>query len=136
MKVEVFSHTADMGLLITARTLREAFQTSALALSSLLAQGRVWRRLKKFVELKKPDRESLFVNFLNEIIFLFEAQRFVLGEARILKLGKKSLKAELLGERFSLKRHKPGITVKAVTYHGLSISQKDGLWQIKVILDV
>jgi len=76
------------------------------------------------------------VNFLNEIIFLFDAQRFVLKDARILKLGKKSLRAELRGERFSSQRHQPGITVKAATYHGLSISREGGLWKIKVILDV
>jgi len=136
MKVEVLSHTADMGLLITARTLKEAFVASALAVSSLLVQGKVWRRSRRMIELKKPDRESLFVNFLNEIIFLFDAQRFAVGEVRISKLGRKNLRAELLGEHFSPKRHKPGISVKAATYYNLSISKEGRLWKTRVIFDV
>lgn len=136
MKVEIIPHTADMGLLITARTLKEAFQTSALAVSSLLVRGKVRCLSKRIVELKEPDRESLFVNFLNEIIFLFDAQRFAVGEIRISKLGKRSLKAELLGERFSLKRHTPGIPVKAATYYSLKIFKEGRFWKIRVIFDV
>ncbi len=136
MKVEVLSHTADMGLLITARTLKEAFVASALAVSSPLVQGKIWRRSRRMIELKKPDRESLLVNFLNEIIFLFDTQRFTIGEVRIFKLGRKSLKAELLGERFSQKRHKPGIAVKAATYYNLFVSKEGRHWKMRVIFDV
>jgi len=136
MEVKIIPHTADMGLEVQARTLKELFAGIALAVSSLLVKGKIQKRSVRTVELKEHDRESLLVNFLNEIVFLFEVQRFVAGEVRILKLGKKSLRAELSGERFSLKRHEPGTPVKAATYYDLALKKAGGFWRVRVIFDV
>lgn len=136
MKVEILPHAADMGLVISAKTLREAFKTSALAVSSLLVPSEPRPTSMRTIEVKAADRGSLLVNFLNEIIFLFEVHKFVISDVRISALGRKNLKAEIFGERFSPKRHQKGISVKAATYHKLEIKKEGRRWKIKVIFDV
>lgn len=134
--MEIFPHTADMGLLVSARTLREAFKTCALAVSSLLVSQNVRPLSKRIIEVSATDRESLLVNFLNEIVFLFEAHKFIPSEIKISRLGRKNLKAEIWGEKFSPKKHKQGISVKAATYHNLEIKKEGNKWKIKVIFDI
>lgn len=136
VKVEILPHTADMGLVISARTLRDAFRTSALAVSSLLVPKKARPLSKRLLEVKAPDRESLLVNFLNEIIFLFEARKFVLSDIRISKLGRKHLKGEIFGEHFSPRKHQQGTPVKAATYYNLEVKKEGNKWKIKVIFDI
>lgn len=134
---EVFNHTADIGLRARGKTLKEAFENAARGMFSLIVSPEEVKRAKKrIVEIKAKDRESLLVEWLNELLYLFEAEELVFADFKIDGWdSKRWLKANVYGERIDLKRHQIEAQIKACTYHMLKI-ERNKLWEIQIIFDV
>jgi SHS2 domain-containing protein len=82
------------------------------------------------VSIEAPDADALFVDWLSEILFLFEARRFVPKRTDVTFEGMR-LRASIDGitaESFE----QSGPAVKAITYHGLELSETEA----RVYLDV
>ena len=88
------------------------------------------------VAVESTDREALVVDWLNELLYRYEKDRFlpVVFQVSLDERGT-SLKARCLGEKVDPARHRINAVVKAATYHGLEVSH-DGRWEITVVLDV
>ena len=82
------------------------------------------------------DVESLTVDFLGELLRLFELQRFLIARVRVTACDRTSVSAELDGETYDPARHELDAEIKAVTYHQLTIGRQDDGWVGRVILDV
>jgi SHS2 domain-containing protein len=78
------------------------------------------------------DREALLVDWLNEILFLAEVERWVAVEFDILETSSERLKASARG----VPVEEPPTLVKAATFHGLAVEERDGGLQAEVIFDV
>jgi SHS2 domain-containing protein len=136
-----FDHTADIGVEISGRTKKELFANAASALFDILIENndsksktakRVQKR-QKTVTVEGSDVEDLLINFLREILYLFNGTGWVVEHCKIMECGNKKLVARLIGEPFSKKKH----SIKAVTYSGLSVEkQRSGGWKAMVIFDV
>lgn len=74
--------------------------------------------------------------WLNELLYLLDAQGFVPRRSRILSMTDTDLTAELRGERIDPSRHAVRRMVKAATYHELQVKQQDGQWEARVIVDL
>ena len=139
MTVEVFEHTADIGIRITAATLERLFAEAGRALMSLIIENSEAIELRQAVtiELEAENMEGLFVDWLRELIYRFEAGHLLLREFSIeLSDGHRRLCAECRGEPADWTRHQPGHEVKAVTYHQLRVAQTAAGWEAGVILDI
>jgi len=114
---------------VWASSREELFAEAGVALISVMgeAQGDPAR---EFVSIDASDDEALFVDWLSEILFLFEARRFVPTEVKITIEGTR-LDANIGGvtaERFD----QTGPAIKAVTFHGLELAETDA----RVYVDV
>ncbi|MBU1988259.1 MAG: archease [Nanoarchaeota archaeon] len=70
MKYTFLPHTADIKFKAYGKTLNQAFENAALAISKILAkENKVKTNITKDIELEGIDQKSLFYNFLEEIIF-------------------------------------------------------------------
>jgi SHS2 domain-containing protein len=129
-------HTADVGLSAWGDTLAEAFEHAARALVAVTYDPRTIRIREGrdvAVEADRPDR--LLVRFLNEIVYLIDAEGFVPLRARV-ELGEGSLTAQLRGRVADGARPKRrGSHVKAVTYHGLDIDPGPPV-RVRVVVDI
>ena len=93
------------------------------------------REVRSF-SVESHDRESLVVDWLNELIYQYEATGFLVKESRVtLTVGDSRLEAQCRGETADPARHHILMVVKAATYHGLAVSHQDQ-WCIRIILDV
>lgn len=130
-------HTADLAWRIRGATLAELFANAAGALVSTLTDRRTLRRRqRRDITVEAPDRESLLVDWLNRLLYLFDIEGFLGREFRVLSLTPQRLQAEAWGEPFDPARH-PGKTgVKAATYHHLEITPTADGWQATVVLDL
>lgn len=134
---EVINHTADVGIVAYGVELKQAFANAAVALFSLIADpNTVKENLYRDVEIFADDQESLLVQWLNELIYLFDVEHIVFNKFEISKLTKNQLQARCFGEKVELSRHKLKTGVKAATYHMLKINRDDTGYKIQVILDV
>ena len=88
------------------------------------------------VEIDAQDMNELVVEWLNELLFRYDAEGFLPREYSItVDEAHNSLAAFCQGERVDRDRHFLRTDVKAATHHNLKI-RHDGEWTIQVALDI
>ncbi len=139
-----FDHTADIGVEISGRTNKELFANAASALFDVLIENNdsknksaaKTQKRQRTVTVQGADLEDLLINFLRELLYLFNGVHWVVSHCKILESGNKMLKAQLTGEPYNNKKHSIKTEIKAVTYSGAQVVRiKDG-WRAKIIFDV
>ncbi len=147
MAWRILDHTADIGLVVEEKNLSRAFATAAEAMFRIMIDGELGSGEEREIHLEASDPGALLVDFLSELLFLFDTEGFVVSSADV-RVEKKdvrgkgvmgggekkwSLIAILRGEKFSRDRHAIAFEIKAVTYHMLDVSE-DG--RITVLFDI
>jgi len=131
---EFLSHTSEMQLLVHAATYPELFAEAghALGLLSLRDIPDVptgeWRE----IEVESADRVALLVDWLNELIFLAETERWVGIEFEVREMAARWIIARARG----VSVEEPPAVVKAATMHQARISHRDGAIEAEVLFDV
>jgi SHS2 domain-containing protein len=136
-KFELLEHTADVGVIATGDSLAEALAWAARGMFSVIVEPDSVVSVSSLeVSVSSPDQEALVVDWLNELLYRYEAEGFLPGEflVSVDETGT-SLEAQCLGEPFDPERHHILTSVKAATYHELMVTHNQQ-WQIRVILDV
>ena len=133
---ELIEHTADIGIKAYGDDIEQSFANAAKALFSLIAEiDDVEEVVYRDIELTAADEESLLVEWLNELIYLFDTENIIFKRFDITELSNRKLKARSYGERVDISRHKLKIGVKAATYHMLKIEKNNG-YRVQVLFDV
>ena len=133
---EIVNHTADVGIIAYGADMSQAFANAARALFSLITElDDVAEVLYRDTELTAADEESLLVEWLNELIFLFDVENIIFKRFDITQLNNTQLKARSYGEKVDSAKHKLKTGVKAATYHMLEINKGDGC-KVQVLFDI
>ncbi len=134
---EVFDHTADLGIRVRADDLSGLFAEAGRALFSVLMTDLDTVRPQEQIELEleTPDRADLLHDWLAELLYRFDAERFVFARFDV-EINVARLKAVAHGEPIDPARHELDAEVKAVTYHGLKVEPHATGWLAEVILDI
>jgi SHS2 domain-containing protein len=134
---EILDHTADVGIIAYGTDVKELFSNAALALFSLItAPESVEEKVHLDLEVSSEDRDSLLVEWLNELIYLFDVKHILFNRFDIESLTHNQLKATCYGEDFDPMRHKIKIEVKAATYHMLKLDKDGDGYKVQIILDI
>ncbi len=133
---EIVNHTADVGIVAYGDDISQAFANAARALFSLITElDDVEEILHRDIELVAPDEESLLVEWLNELICLFDTENIVFKRFDVTKLNNTQLKARSYGEKVDSSKHRLKTGVKAATYHMLKVAKGDGC-RVQVLFDI
>ena len=135
-RFEVIDHTADVGIIAYGSDLREAFANAAYGMFSLIAdlEG-VKEEVNRKVDVHSTDQEALLVDWLNELLYLFDVEHIIFSKFEISYLSQNRLKAKVYGEKIDTSRHQLKTAVKAATYHMLKIERNQGV-KVQFILDI
>lgn len=134
---EVFDHTADIGIVAYGSDIKELFANAALGLFSLMVDmGSLKEDVERDVELSAVDSEALLVEWLNELIYIFDVERLAFKRFEIDELSDNSIKAKCFGEKIDPQRHRVMREIKAATYHMLQISKQNGYYSARIIFDI
>jgi len=133
----ILEHPADLGIEARGATLKEAFQTAAVALMSVIIDlSNVETRESRKIDVSANDVEQLLVNWLAEVLYCYDGQHFVGREFTIQELTRDKLTATLSGEQFSEEKHRPKLDVKAITYHQIVVREDEQGGYVRVFLDI
>ncbi len=133
---EIVDHTADVGIIAYGADISQAFANAARALFSLITElDDVAEVLYRDTKLTAPDEESLLVEWLNELIYLFDVENIVFKRFDITQLNNTRLKARSYGEKVDSSKHKLKTGVKAATYHMLKVDRGD-VCKVQVLFDI
>ena len=134
-----FDHTADIGIEVTGRTRKALFGNAAQTLFDVMIEsktGEVAKKQQKKIAVEGTDVADLLINFLRELLYLFNGEKFITGGCEIIKFTNQELQAWLTGESFDSKKHLIKTEIKAVTYSGLTVEKEKAGWRARIIFDV
>jgi SHS2 domain-containing protein len=134
-----FDHTADIGVEVTGRTRKELFVNAVWAVFDIMIENKAGRKAanrQKKITVEGADVADLLINFLRELLYLFNGEQFVTGNCEIIEFSNKKLQARLTGESFNNKTHLIKTEIKAVTYSGAKVEKIKAGWRARVIFDV
>jgi riboflavin kinase/FMN adenylyltransferase len=128
-------HTADLALRVWGQEPSDIFVGAARGMYSLMGvlndEGLLpvaWHELS----LEALDRESLLVDWLNELLFLAEVEGLLFVAFQVEELTGTVLQARAGG----VPAQEPKADVKAATFHDLEIVQDGGGWSVTITFDV
>lgn len=134
---ELLDHTADMGFRVRAASLEELFVKAAEALVAIAVNPLCAIPLEmRSLRCSGATLEDRFINWLNEVLWLLDGERFLPALFDDLRLEGDSVSALVWGEPRDDARHPPRIVVKAATFHQLVIREHNGMWEAEVFLDI
>jgi len=84
------------------------------------------------VAVSGVDRETLLVNWLNELLYLQETQHETYSRFEIMEISDTHLRARVHGRPHG---HE-GRLIKAVTFHDLEVRRSEGGWEATIVMDV
>ncbi len=127
--------TSDVMFEAYGKSLKELFENSALALSSIMCNLKKVKTTKaKTIGIKSDNVEELIVDWLQKIIALVDTEEMFFSKFEIKKINEKSLKAKVYGEEI---RPELGETVvKAVTNYGFKFEKNKVNYKVRVSLDI
>ncbi|PKN10258.1 MAG: hypothetical protein CVU72_01785 [Deltaproteobacteria bacterium HGW-Deltaproteobacteria-7] len=134
-----FDHTADIGVEVTGRTRKELFVNAAGALFDVMIESKTGEKSvkqHKKITIEGADVADLLINFLRELLYLFNGEQFITISYEIIKFKNKELAVQLTGESFNNKKHVIKNEIKAVTYSGLTVERVKVGWKARIIFDV
>lgn len=137
--IEIFDHTADVGLKVRGDDLNDLFRTAAQGVFDYIVVNRNDVRVeqREAVSLQADSPGELLATWLNELIYQFETRHQLYAEFHVeVADDGRSLQAEIGGEPIDLDRHVLDHEVKAVTHHGLSLHRAGEHWVAELILDI
>jgi SHS2 domain-containing protein len=134
-RFEVLEHTADVGLRITGDTPEALLEAAAEGLATLEDAWFPGEGRDREVVVEASDMPGLLVAWLDELLYLRDAEDVVFGGFRVEEARDGRLRAGVRtaprGERVL-----ESAGVKAATYHHLRFEGRNDGWTADVYLDV
>ena len=128
---EEIEHTADWSFRVRGKTFGQLLENAARAMHSF---GRIEAEGKsstREIEVQGVDRETLLVNWLNEILYLEQRHDEIYDRFEIFEVSDTHLRATVYGRSAPAGSH-----IKAVTFHNLAVKQTSEGFEATVVLDV
>src|SRR3989338_2137285 len=138
-KFEFLEHTGDVKFRAYGKNVGEVFQNCALAVSSVFSRnGEINETGKKEFVLSENNYESLLYQFIEELIYLFDVDAFVVSRAEV-KLTEENGKitAYVLVYGDDASNYSDLDAIKSPTYAEMYVKQlKNKTWEAQVVVDV
>ncbi|MBN2880453.1 archease [Candidatus Woesearchaeota archaeon] len=132
-------HTADAKFEAFGQTYEELFENCAYAVENLVVDtSKVEPTVLKKINVASNDVNSLLYDFLEEIIFLIDAELFLVSKVSIVEmdLEENTLFAKVFGEEIDSSKHELKNNLKAVTYNEMKVEKTDSGYKATVVIDL
>lgn len=130
---EEIDHTADRAFRVTGRDMVALLKNAARAMQALNGlPPPTEASATREIEVEGIDRETLLVNWLNEILFLEQAHRLVCTDSQIYECKNHHVRG-----RVETREAERRLThIKAVTFHNLTVRETPEGLEAEIVVDV
>ena len=136
-KYEFIDHTADFGIRVFGSDSRELFSNAAWALFDVLTETAALTGNDSCrITVSGDDWSDLMINWLREVLYLWNGKERLVKSAQILSISEKKLSATICFDAYSPNLHIIKIEIKAVTYHQVYVKHTPSGWEAGIIFDV
>lgn len=139
MRFEYLEHPADVQIHSWGGTVGEAFAGSVVGMFGyMVSLGEFDTAMEMPVRAEGHDLESLLYAFLDECLYIFHTDSFVMKHVDIIDLNTSNFQVRAIarGGLFDAARNVQGTEVKAITYSNMKIEEGKDRSDVYVIVDI
>src|SRR5574341_1440400 len=102
-RYRILTRSSELAIKVFGKSQAELFANSAFALFDLMTDvEKVEMRDQLPLEVEGVDRDDLMVNWMRELLYLYQASGYLLREFKISQVKDTVVKAEVSGEKLDL----------------------------------
>ena len=136
MSYKFLNHSADVQVEIKEKNIKNIFINSIQAIKEIICEEKIKPLIEKKLTLHEENLEELFHSFLDEVIFLFDSEGFLVSKLKKIKINEKKnfCEAILIGDK--KEKYKIHSHIKAATYYKFFLKKEKKDWIGKITFDV
>ena len=138
-KYRFLDHTADALFEAFGKTIVEVFENAAMALQEIQVNLKtIEPKQTKIINVKAETNEMLLFEFLQELIYIKDVEKFVFTACKVEIDAQDPLRltAQCKGEELDPKKHEMNVDAKAITMHQFELKKEKDSWKARVIVDI
>ena len=122
---------------IVGNSQADLFATSGFALFDVMADiDKIEAAERLSLEVEGSDRDDLMVNWIRELLYLYQTSGYLLKEFKINEVKDTLVKAEVAGEKIDPDRHEIKQEITAVAFHNSRMQKTGNQWIAQVIFEI
>ncbi len=128
---------SELAVRIVGKSQADLFVNAAVALFDVMTEReKIEVKERMNLEVEGSDRDDLLVNWLRELLYLYQGSAFLLKDFIIQEIKDTVVKAEVGGEKLDPDRHEIKQEITAVAYHQSHMQKTGDQWIAQVIVEV
>jgi len=136
-KYRLTTRQSELAVKVTGGSQADLFANSAFALFDVMLDlDKVEIKERLPLEVEGADRDDLMVNWMRELLYLYQGSGYLLKEFVIREVKDTSVKAEVCGEKIDPDRHEIKQEIAAVAYHQSRMTKTGNQWTAQLIFEV
>ncbi len=136
-KYRLTTRQSELAVKVTGGSQAELFANSAFALFDVMSEvEKIEIKERLPLEVEGTDRDDLLVNWMRELLYLYQGSGYLLKEFVIREVKDTSVKAEVCGEKVDPDRHEIKQEIAAVAYHQSRMTKTGNQWTAQLIFEV
>ena len=133
----ITTHQNELAVRIVGNSQAELFANSGLALFDVMADSaKIAATERLAIEVEGSDRDDLMVNWIRELLYLYQGSGYLLKEFKINEVKDTLVKAEVAGEKIDPDRHEIKQEIAAVAFHKSRMQKTGNQWIAQVIFEI
>lgn len=136
-KYRVTTHQSELAVRIVGDSQADLFANSAGALFDVMTDVNAIE-VKEHIalEVEGSDRDDLMVNWIRELLYLYQGSGYLLKEFKIKAVNDTLVTADVSGEKVDPDRHEIKQEITAVAFHKSRMQKTGNQWTAKVIFEL
>jgi len=136
-RYRITKHQSELAVRVTGDSQADLFANSALALFDVMVADMDKVAIKERIplEVEGADRDDLMVNWMRELLYLYQRSGYLLHEFLINEVKDTVVKAEVAGEKIDPDCHEIQQEITAVAFHKSRMEKTGNQWTAHLIFE-
>mgnify|MGYP003575998088 FL=1 len=137
-KYRITKHQSELAVKVVGASQADLFANSAYTLFDVMVADLDKVDCKEHIplEVEGTDRDDLMVNWMRELLYLYQGSGYLLKEFQIREVKDTIVKAEVAGEKIDPDRHEIKQEIGAIAFHKSRMDKTGNQWTAQVIFEV
>jgi SHS2 domain-containing protein len=136
-KYRLTTRQSELAVKVVGNSQADLFANSAFALFDVMLDvDKIEVKERLPLEVEGTDRDDLMVNWMRELLYLYQGSGYLLKEFIVREVKDTLVKAEVCGEKIDPDRHEIKQEIAAVAYHQSHMQKTGSQWTAQLIFEV
>jgi len=137
-KYRITKHQSELAVRVVGNSQADLFANSGLTLFDVMVADLEKVECKDSIplEVEGTDRDDLMVNWVRELLYLYQGSGYLLKEFLIHEVKETLVKADVRGEKIDPDRHEIQQEIAAVASHKSRMQKTGNQWTAHLIFEV